>query len=166
MENIRQYLKYNPDDGTFVWIKARSKIRVGTQAGSNHPEGYRVIRFDGKPYLAHRLAFYFMTGALPKLEVDHINGNRSDNRWLNLREVTRRQNQFNRRQRGKVPYKGDCFDKSRGKYLASMSINGNFKNLGRFGTPEEAHHAYCVAARALQGEYFAEREYRVPKNLS
>ena len=161
MDKITDYLRYDPDTGKFYWAKARRKIRVGQEAGSPHNKGYITIKFEGTAHLAHRLAFYFMNGEMPSLDVDHINGDRSDNRWSNLRQVSRQQNLFNKKTYGATPYKGVCFDRSRSKYLASITINGKFKNLGRFDTPEEAHAVYCKVARELHGEYFAVRECRI-----
>lgn len=88
-------------------------------------------------------------------EVDHINGNKLDNRIKNLRIVKPAQNHFNRAKQSnnKTGFKGVCWDKSRSKYIASIQANGKQKNLGRFDSPIDAAKAYNKAAVELHGEY-------------
>jgi len=97
---------------------------------------------------------FYMTGKWPEQFVDHINGDRDDNRWSNIREATRWINNVNKRPwRNKrySPLKGVTW--AHGKYIAQ--IKADFRNfyLGRFDTAEEAHEAYCAAARKYFGEY-------------
>lgn len=89
-------------------------------------------------------------------EIDHINGNRLDNRRENLRIATRQQQLFNTclRRNSQIPYKGVYFDKSRNKYMARIQIGGKQINLGRYDTPELAYQVYCLKASELFGEYF------------
>ncbi len=90
---LKEALIYNPDTGIFTWISNRStRIKAGDVAGCIGSVGYPVIRFRGKLRSAHRLAFLYMTGHYPDVEIDHINGVRDDNRWINLRDVTRQEN--------------------------------------------------------------------------
>ena len=94
----------------------------------------------------------WITGAWPEHDVDHINGVRNDNRWSNLREVTRTVNIQNQRiaqTRNVAGLLGVSFEKARNKYKAGIVAGGKYHNLGRFNTAEEAHAAYLKAKREL-----------------
>lgn len=108
MQNLAERLHYNPITGELRW-KDRPRSHFPTLRGyrgwqgrfsgrlaltCKTAQGYLAGIVDGKPWLAHRAAFALMTGYLPS-EIDHINGNRSDNRWRNLRAVSRSENQRN-----------------------------------------------------------------------
>ena len=99
VDRLKEVLAYNPDTGIFIWQEAIAVcIEVGTVAGCYDADGYILIRVFNKMYKAHRLAFAFMTDTFldAELDVDHINRNPSDNRWINLRAATRSQNQQNK----------------------------------------------------------------------
>ena len=91
----------------------------------------------------------------PGMDVDHINGNPLDNRRANLRVCTRSENNGNlRRPRHNTSgFKGVCWEKWSGKWKATIKVKGKSRSLGRFLTPEDAHGAYCAAARAVWGEF-------------
>ena len=84
---LRELLHYNPDDGLFRWRVAGPKRVVGAPAGSRQRIGYIVIRVDGRLHYAHRLAWLHTTGAWPAASIDHIDGDKGNNRWVNLRLV-------------------------------------------------------------------------------
>jgi hypothetical protein len=93
---LTSVLHYTPETGEFLWNLPRPKIRVGQRAGYKKKNtGYIYIEIDGKSYSAHRLAWFYVTGTFPKKQIDHINRNRSDNRYENLREATNSQNKAN-----------------------------------------------------------------------
>lgn len=108
------------------------------------------ITLKGKDYLSHRLAWFYMTGAWPEQEIDHINGVRDDNRFANLREADRQINCQNVRK----PYKNNRtgllgVKPSLGKFVARIYVDGKERHLGTFKTPGLAHAAYVAAKREL-----------------
>lgn len=94
---LKELLEYNPDTGVFTWKESRGLALAGGTAGyvSKYGGGYIKIKIDRVEYGAHRLSFLYMSGIIPD-EVDHINRDRTDNRWLNLRSVNSMSNARNR----------------------------------------------------------------------
>ena len=86
-EKLKTLLNYNPETGIFTWKKRNQNI-----SGTINNKGYVVIQINNKIYLAHRLAWLYMTGLWPKNDIDHFNQVRTDNRFFNLREATRKEN--------------------------------------------------------------------------
>jgi len=100
-EMLKELLHYNPDTGIFTWTdKVRNKNRKGAIAGSVYSKGYLMIKVNNQwnknRYLAHRLAFLYMEGYFPENDIDHINRIPLDNRWCNLREVSKSCNAKNK----------------------------------------------------------------------
>lgn len=112
-------------------------------------------RFDRRLYTASRLAWLYMTGEWPENEIDHINLDRSDDRWLNLREATRAQNSFNtpRRSNNMSGAKGAYWHSQHRKWCAHIKIDGELKHIGLFATIDEAAAAYAAAAKLHRGEF-------------
>ncbi len=129
-------LKYDPSTGIFIWTKnvARSK-KKGSIAGSLWKNGYVCIKYKNKIYKAHRLAFLLMTGSMPKNTVDHINRNRSDNRWENLRDVTHKENMRNQKKRcTNTSGVTGVYETKYGKFRVTVSST----YIGSYKTLEEA----------------------------
>ncbi len=146
-ESIRSYLSYCPETGKFFWVKSNSnRTTVGQVASNVNTTGYGRIRFDSVLYLAHRLAWWFYYDCWPKGQVDHINGDRTDNRIANLRLATQSQQNQNRNP------KGVCFDKQSGKYKAQLKINGKRVLNSLHAEEAEARAAY-TAAKLKHHEY-------------
>jgi hypothetical protein len=152
---ILSALTYDPETGVFTWRVTRKKCPAGKIAGSTRADGYTAILVDGKRYYAHRLAFIFMTGSMPEDEVDHIDGNPSNNRWANLRPATPQQNMWNKgRQRNSATgLKGVYRHSVTGDFCATIKVGPRRLHLGTFKTPEEANSAYEAAAREHFGEF-------------
>lgn len=92
---LKELLDYNLITGIFTWkVKPSKIVNIGDIAGTKHL-GYTRILIKRKAYLAHRLAVLYITGYFPLKDVDHINHNRSDNHWINLRNATKQLNQQN-----------------------------------------------------------------------
>lgn len=150
-EYVRSVLDYNPKTGVLIWIRKKSKyskVKPGSIAGYKNNKHYNRVYISNKHYLEHRIIWLWMTGEWPKLEIDHINGNKSDNRWCNLREVTKSQNTWNRKKlkNNTTGYIGVYHIKKSNKYSAII-------NLGTFDTPEKAAVAYNKAAARLRGDF-------------
>jgi hypothetical protein len=99
-DKLRTLLRYDPETGFFTWKATRRGCSPSSNAGTvSKDTGYRIIVIDYRQYRAHRLAYLYMTGAWPAEEIDHRNGVRDDNRWVNLRHATVAQNCRNSRLR-------------------------------------------------------------------
>lgn len=148
---LKELLDYDQKSGLFTWkVKPCRRIVKGSIAGCLRNDGYVVIGFDGQSYLAHRLAWCWVTGEIPDIEVDHINGNRADNKFDNLRLATRSENLQNLRFGSR--YKtglGVSWCKREGKFRACIKLNGVYKSLGYYDTENLAQQAYLSAKAKL-----------------
>lgn len=146
---LRELLAYDPATGLFTWAANHgTKCRAGEVAGSDHGKGYIQIQLDGRNYLAHRLAWLYVTGEWPSHGVDHKHGNRSDNRWDELRAATNSQNQQNLRKARSRSLTGLLGVSRNGKrWKSNITLNGVQKHIGTFDTPEQAHAAYIEVKR-------------------
>jgi len=158
-EQLINDLSYNPETGEFHWISARPKIKVGMKAGCfKKNKGYIYIEYQGKQYSAHRLAWFYVHKNFPAEYIDHINGLKTDNRIANLREATHGQNKANSKTINKTGLKGVrrlpwVKDQDR-CWQAQITHNKKVIYLGCYNTKEEAHKAYCTAAKELHGDFF------------
>lgn len=153
LQGIESFLVYEPTTGEILRLGRQGNAVAGCLDKLN---GYKRIKLNGKLYAAHRVAWYLHTGQDPDVhDIDHINGDRSDNRACNLRLATRSQNMMNtkKRQAGASTHKGISWDSERGKWRAEIRINGKNTRIGRFDTELEAHLAYCKAAAVLHGDF-------------
>lgn len=141
---LRDNLRYDRATGNFFWLsdRANGKVKAGSLAGSKTLKGYRQIRIHGKWYKCHRLVWLIETGDWPGDQIDHINRDGLDNRIENLREVSNYQNCTNRRKKSKSGFTGVYYDKKNKKWFTGSYANGVYKNLGRYGTKEEASEVY------------------------
>ena len=147
-EELKEVLNYCPLTGVFTWKKKTChKVIAGAVAGSKQTNGYACIRIKRKLYLTHRLVFLYMSGYLPVLDVDHINGARTDNRWINLREVTRQDNLRNaaKPSTNTSGVIGVGWSKQHQKWTARISINNKTQYLGIFTNFDEAVQARAAA---------------------
>lgn len=162
-KDLLAFVKYDPESGIFVWrgrsvndfksANARSmwKSRYeGKIAGHIDASGYGHIRIRKKLYPSHRLAWFYVHGVWPKNVIDHINGDPSDNRIANLRDVTIQVNIQNMRKPSKSNKTGElgvCFNEQTGKFTAFIQTNGHSVALGYFNSVEGAKRAYVEAKR-------------------
>ena len=156
-QRLKEALDYDPETGIFtrrhVKIKNGMSTLSGRKAGYINPIGYVVFSVDGVNYLAHRLAWMYVTGEWPPQHTDHINGIRHDNRWCNLRVATPTQNYANapRKSSNTSGFKGVSLHGK--KWRARIRWNGKYLSIGSFDTKEEAQMAYAEAAQRYYGEF-------------
>lgn len=158
LDRLKALLIYQPNTGAFFWRTHRGNngggaVMAGELAGSQHGSGYIDICIDGRRYLAHRLAWFYMTGHWPAAMIDHRDGDRANNRWANLREATPAQNSRNRKVNSNSVLGVKGVRPCRGKFRASIRRNGKRIHLGTFSTVAEAAHAYAEASQQFHGEY-------------
>jgi hypothetical protein len=153
-QEVKDLFDYDPDTGVCTWKVLRYKAGPGEPIDERYRQksGYIVIGIKGSAYNLHRLIWLWVKGEMPKNEIDHINGNIVDNRWLNLREVTRQENAFNRKTRSDKKCSSFIGVMSRGKkWMAIIRVDGKRMSFGTYPTEEEAHQAYLHAKRLFHG---------------
>ena len=156
-EYLRSILHYEPATGIFTWkVSTSTSVKVGDAAGSQDGRGYLLISVRSRRYLAHRLAWLYMHGEWPKLNIDHINRNPSDNRLVNLRDVTQKQNQQNRSTNSDNTsgHTGVRWNKQNSKWRAQIMHNQKYIHLGYFTDIEEA----VSARKAAEKLYWADTQ--------
>jgi len=158
-ERLKEVLDFDPVTGKFYWINPTSnRTKKGEISNTPARDGYLRISIDKYKFQAHRLAFLFMVGRLPEHEIDHINRNRKDNSWANLREATRVQNAKNitTPKTNTSGFMGVAFDPRRNKWRAFIRKNGRQFWLGYHTSKEKAIQARINAEIRFSG-YFAPR---------
>lgn len=158
-DECHRLFNYDAETGLLTRkVRVGKKVKVGDIVGCVNTKGYLVVRISGKLYSNHRTIWLMQTGEMPKEHIDHINGDKTDNRLVNLREAT---NAENLRNRGKQSnnasgFKGVCVDSRRSKspYRTKIMFNGMTIDIGHFTTPEQAHQAYCNKAKELHGDFY------------
>jgi hypothetical protein len=164
-----EHLKYQ--DGILFWIKRSgrgSHIHPGQRAGGFHKDGYLQTKIFGKMHLNHRLIWLIHHGRWPAEQLDHINGDRQDNRIENLREVTNSQNSQNQKNRktNTSGFPGVCWNKTSKKWSSYAYKDKKRIHLGYFNCPITSFRAYCVWCRANRSHtpYTWQREQELIDN--
>lgn len=156
-ERLREMFCYDPASGKLTRkIVTGRNVHVGDVVGSDHGDGYLSVKIAGKSYYVHRIIWKFVTGEWPKNFIDHIDLNRSNNSFANLREADRVKNGQNRRKmsHNSTGFKGVSWSAASKKFTAQIKIQGTKqRHLGFFNDAESAYEAYCNAARAAFGEF-------------
>jgi hypothetical protein len=151
LHRLIELLDYDASTGTFTWrVRRGGRAQKGTVAG-RISKGHRYILIDRRNYAAHRLVWLYFHGKWPQYEIDHLNGDRDDNRISNLRDVPRAVNAENMR-RARTDNKSSGLlgvTAQRGRWIAQITVRGRNHNLGSFDTPQKAHAAYVAAKRRL-----------------
>jgi hypothetical protein len=155
-EVVRQLLEYNPQTGELSWRVKQGHVTPGKPVRCIGPGGYYRVTIAGRKLLAHRIAWLLVAGKDPgDQQIDHIDGNRLNNRFLNLRLASNAQNQWNkpRSKNNTSGYKGVSFHKARQRWVAQVYSNGKRFFAGYHDTPELAHLAYRKTAAELHGDF-------------
>lgn len=154
IEELKSVLEYLPEIGRFRWLVDRThQVKSGDEAGGFRPDGYRVLCYKKVGYREHILAWAFCYNEWPALDLDHRDGNPSNNRIDNLRLATKTQNLTHCRVKksNKLGIKGVIFHQ--GWYRAQITFKRKTTSIGKFTTAEEAHLAYMEKAKEIYGEF-------------
>lgn len=157
-KRLRHLVNYAPETGRFSWRGVEKKPGCRRVAGQeighlNKALGYWIVYLDGKPYYAHRLAWLYMTGKWPKVQIDHKDTDRSNNRWTNLRLATSGQNKMNRPSIGNMTGVKGVYKTANNTFMAQVWAGGRNVFSKRFPTIEEAAVAREAAANRHHGEF-------------
>ena len=152
---LKELLYYDPDTGDFFWRQSRGSVKSGSRAGRLN-NGYIGIQINQKKYAAHRLAIFYMCGAMPSELVDHINLVTTDNRFSNLRLASKSQNNCHKSKpkNNQSGYKGVSWDAGKKKWLSRVTHNRKVFCLGYYDEAEDAYKAYMTKAIELHGRFF------------
>jgi hypothetical protein len=141
---LRQLLAYDPNTGKITWTSdSPPSDEVTTEALCFNCNGYRIGRINGTSYRAHRVAWALFYGVWPRFQIDHINGIRSDNRIVNLRDVSQSENFKNqaRYKNNNSGVTGVSWSKNNNRYVAYIYLGKSRVHLGSFKSIEEATRA-------------------------
>ena len=155
-ERLKEQLSYDPETGHFTQIlRTSQRVKVGDRAGSQDPRGYRLINICGRREWEHRLVWLYIYGVFPDFDIDHINGNKSDNRLCNLRAASRSENNCNSviRSDSTTKYRNVHLFKRTGKYQVQVRFNGKRYNGGYYDTAEQANIIAIAMRKQLHGEF-------------
>jgi hypothetical protein len=151
-EDLQEMVRrYDLVDGKLYYKETVSnRVKKGLEAGYNNSYGYKVVQIKGREFRVHRIIYYLHYGIWPgDFQVDHIDGDKLNNKPENLRLVTHKQNNRSYKKPTKgasSKYRGVCWDKKSNKYRAQIHHNKKVINLGRFTCEKEAALTYNIAA--------------------
>lgn len=157
--DLAEWWSYDPETGVISWRKVRKTLRKSICVGRPvftvvRRSGYTYISFRTSWYALHRVAWFLHTGEDPgSFYVDHINRDKLDNRFVNLRLATNSQNQANAKGKGERALPKGVYADPSGRFIAIIMVNRRQHRLGVFSNPHEAQAAYLEAARKHFGDF-------------
>ena len=154
---LQSQLNYDPETGIFTWKISKSGIKkINQVAGNTDQKGYRRIKINQIIYKEHRLAWLYVYGEFPKIQIDHINRIKTDNRICNLREATTSQNGFNKElnKRNKSGFRNVSWDKHHKKWKVTLRCNKKEIFIGTFKDIDLANKAAIEARIKYFGEFY------------
>ena len=154
-EELDLILRYDSSTGVFYWLIARGRVSVGSVAGSDDGRGYVVIRFKGKNYKAHLLAWLTCTGEWPPRQIDHFDTDRANNRFGNLRLSSQLENTYNQSLKinNKSGVKGVHWHAFSQRWRAVIGVNGKKVEIGQYSSIEHAKAAIESARKDFHKEF-------------
>ena len=155
-DEIIELLQYDQDTGMFRWRKSNGgRAKAGATVGCPTAAGYLRVRVYGRLFYLHRLAWLCATGDWPSGHIDHINGDRTDNRLSNLRETNEQENAWNRQKQtnNTSGFTGVTYNKANDRWIAQIKDCGVPVYLGSFKNKTDAAFAYETYATKLRGEF-------------
>lgn len=150
---LKELLRYDPATGNFIWLTTRGKAQKGSIAGHiSAKDGYRLINVDQGMCKSSRLAWFYTNGYWPEYDIDHIDRDRSNDRWSNLRHVSRQCNMRNKAisPNNKTGVVGVFWDNSRKNWMSYIAVNNKRFHLGRFTN----------FSKAVKARWKAEKKYK------
>lgn len=154
---LLQFFSYDSETGRLVRIAKTHRNTVPGRLADTavSAQGYRLTSFNNRPWLTHRLIWKIVTGDDPPQFIDHVDGNRLNNSWSNLRLADKSENMANRTapSNNKTGVKGVSYDKQRGQYAVYITKNRKRKFCGRYNDLKEASEAYENAALVIHQEF-------------
>lgn len=158
LDNINKVLRLDAATGKLFWkVGGRHGRLSGQEAGGMDAQGYRRLRFGRLFIMSHHAAYAIANGRMPTIgkEIDHIDGDKLNNRPCNLREVTHGQNQQNARapKTNTSGFKGVSWHKRIGKWGVNIGVGGRRIACGYFDDVHSAAAAYAAAARIHHGDF-------------
>jgi hypothetical protein len=142
LDRLKSAVYYCPESGWFIWMTSDDGQEFGARADMAAGGGYRTVTIGDETWRAHRLAVFYMSGVMPSMDIDHIDGNPGNNAYANLREVTRAENMRNRKlHKNNISGVHGVYPKKH-RWLAAIGRNGKKVELGSFADVDDA-----IAAR-------------------
>lgn len=153
-EELQSLFVYDKQTGSLLYRRkprGRGNNQAGDPAGTIYPNGYLMVMIKRKRYYVHRLVWLIHHGSIPEI-LDHINGDKLDNRIENLRPATRSENAWNatRKPKGSSKFTGVCWTPS--GFVAYISHMNERVHIGYFEEEEDAAKAYNLKAQQLRGD--------------
>jgi len=151
-EEAAALFRYDSETGKLYWREdAARNVRAGDEVGGYHPrDKYRLVTYKRTQYLVHRIVWLLHTGQWPAMFIDHINGERTDNRVSNLREADHAINAQNVHRPSRRSQSGVLGVRLRkGRYEAALQCGDRYVYIGMFATAEAAYAAYVNTKREL-----------------
>lgn len=152
---LKEALEYDLETGDFIWRIRRGRCAAGSRAGTLNHHGYIAIQVDGRLREAQRWAWLYVHGTWPDREIDHINGNKADNRIANLRLATRSQNLMNARmhRNNRSGIKGVIFFERDKTWIATIRKDGRVVHCSYHKSADEAAAVRASVLSHHHGEF-------------
>lgn len=163
LNRLKEVLYYDPSSGIFTYKVNRGTAKIGNVAGNLSKAGYRYLSIDNVTYAEHRLAWLYIYEKWPDNDIDHINRIKNDNRILNLRDISKKQNNLNKEFKLSSNYLYRGIRKTTGSLGYSAELQGMY--LGTYSTQEEASIVYENTAKKEYKEFYQDPGYSYCKDI-